>query len=262
MQTSAYFVQEILWQLILPLVGLCVYIPLRIKKRLRPALLIKTGLSVAFILFALRGIVTQYVADDRFSASPWVDKNVLFTSLLVIAGLVCGLIGDIFLDLKDIHIDTQSHYMFVGFSSFMLGHFFYFAAIFHAYQYQGDAWGLALPLAAGFGLLMFLGMAALEKPMKLDYGKFRPILLVYTFVLSTMTAYPLAIGFYAMDATMASIFGVGMVLFFLSDLVLSQVYFSTARKEPSPVHIALNYILYYGGQFTIAAALYFLPYQK
>ncbi|MDR3344469.1 MAG: lysoplasmalogenase [Oscillospiraceae bacterium] len=238
----------------LPLAGLCVYIPLRIKEKMRPALLIKTALSVLFILYSLYAI--KRLTGTGVS---YIDRSALIMGLCTVAGMVCGLLGDIWLDLKDIHGDSKHFYMYCGFTSFLIGHLFFMSGMANVLEIKL----YTVLLAACVGVVMTLFMFFLEKPMKLDYGKFRPILLIYTFILSLTTALPVICALPSITnggkPLFPIIFGAGMILFFLSDLILSQVYFSTVNAKPKPLHIALNYIFYYGGQFTLAASLYFLP---
>ncbi|MDR1409769.1 MAG: lysoplasmalogenase [Oscillospiraceae bacterium] len=250
--------------ILLPIVGLSVYIPLRIKEKMRPALLLKTSLSMLFILYSLYAILRLWNGG--------ANGDAVVLSVCVIAGMVCGLLGDVWLDLKDIHHNSKHFYMFCGFSFFLVGHLFFTSGNMYAFSFKPVALLIAVCVGMAIALLMFL----LEKPMKLDYGRFRPILLVYSFILATTTVLPILFAFPAFAGDGAEIsnrminicglslratpavFGAGMILFFLSDLVLSQIYFSTAKQKPRPIMFVLNYILYYGGQFTLAASLYFL----
>lgn len=98
-------------------------------------------------------------------------------------------------------------------------------------------------------------VAALEKPMKLVYGKMKPIVVIYGFLLfSTVFVSGGLLLVHGGKALM--LFFIGSVLFALSDLVLSGTYFGVGKERP--VDIASNYILYYAGQFLIALSLAFL----
>ena len=48
---------------------------------------------------------------------------------------------------------------------------------------------------------------------------------------------------------------IGGISFALSDLVLSGTYFGKGKDRP--IDLILNYIFYYGAQFTIAFSLFF-----
>ena len=49
---------------------------------------------------------------------------------------------------------------------------------------------------------------------------------------------------------------IGGILFAISDLVLSGTYFGEGKERP--IDFILNYITYYGAQFTIAFSIMFL----
>ena len=51
-------------------------------------------------------------------------------------------------------------------------------------------------------------------------------------------------------------FLVGAVLFAISDLVLSGTFFGKGKERP--IDFILNYLTYYGAQFTIAMVLLFI----
>ena len=101
-------------------------------------------------------------------------------------------------------------------------------------------------------VVLAAGVLLTEKPMKLRYGKFKAISLVYGFVLTFMTAVAWT-SYAAGGARQALLMGIGGVLFLASDLVLSATFFGEGHDRP--INYTLNYILYYGAQFTIALSL-------
>lgn len=239
--------------IVVPLVGLCIYVPLRIKGRMQPALIVKCILSVGFILYAL---VAGFRVASIDAVEPWVFLIVLFT----LAGMVFSLLGDVWLDLKDMVLEYQRFFMFCGFSSFMIGHLFFIFGMGMAYRLPRWVWPMALlvgALIAGANLLV-------EKPFKLHYGDYRNILVAYAFVIGVATAIPII---YAIrlsgqpgHSLQPAIFAAGMVLFLLSDLVLSQIYFAEPEVASKPILFVLNYLFYFGAQYLLALSLYFLPY--
>ena len=93
--------------------------------------------------------------------------------------------------------------------------------------------------------------------MKLRYGKFKPMVLAYGVVLFAMVALSGSLALcYGWQETPLNLLFIGGVSFAISDLILSGTYFGTGRDRP--VHLALNYLTYYAGQFLIASAPVFL----
>lgn len=93
--------------------------------------------------------------------------------------------------------------------------------------------------------------------MKLRYGKFKPMVLVYGVVLFAMVALSGSLAlYYGWQETPLNLLFIGGVSFAISDLILSGTYFGTDRDRP--VHLALNYLTYCAGQFLIASATVFL----
>jgi len=218
------------------------YIILRVKKRGLEGLLVKIGVSMCFILTA---------------ASPLLGEGApLFPRLRfgVLAGLVCGLLGDILLDLKDMYPQHKDAYVFAGFTAFLVGHFFYVGGLWSAYGFSLKK----LWIAALAGLLLVVAVLLTEKPMKLRYGRFKGISLGYGFVLAFMVAtawscYAFAGGGMDPGRITAMLMGIGGALFLASDMILSGTFFGKGFDKP--VDYALNYTLYYGAQFLIAWSL-------
>ena len=219
------------------------YIVLRIKKKLVPAIFFKIGASVLFLL-------TAGVSVLMSSGAVWERYKFLF--LGVIFGQVCGLLGDYWLDMKDMYQQHHDAYVFAGFSSFLVGHLFFVAGLLKTY----GASPRTLLFMAGAALLLCAAVLATEKPMKLSYGKFKGITAGYTAVFGLSVAASLLSYLYAGRSPQALVMNIGLVVFLLSDLVLSGTYFGEGKDRPAD--IALNYIFYYGGQFTIALSLLFI----
>ena len=169
---------------------------------------------------------------------------------VVIVGLILGLLGDVFLDLKLIFPKENDLFTYAGFYSFLLGHIlyiFYFISNFELSMFD-------VSIIFGFaGLVVFLVLMT-EKPMQLNYGKFRIISAIYAFVLSLITILSLWVGFRE-EIIGFIIFGIGMISFLISDLILSQSYFG--RKEKQWM-IYTNYIFYYLAQFLIVISLLYV----
>lgn len=208
------------------------------KERSVFGVVLKTMASIFFILAAGFGLLQN-------------PEN-LFYGVFVIFGLVFGMLGDIFLDLKWVYPPDDPKYLLTGFSVFGIGHFFYMAAIANAVGFGiGDFF---IPAVAG--IVLAVGNLFLEKPMKQNFGKFRPIVTLYGFILAASAATAI----YAMVVTdfaaAWTLFSVGGVLFLLSDLVLSPMYFGEGKN--TPINFVINHVLYYAAQYCIALTILFV----
>lgn len=173
----------------------------------------------------------------------------------MILGLLFGLLGDIWLDLKFVYPADDRAYTYAGFLSFGIGHVLYIAGMLLSYPPAGKPLYALLPLL--LAVLLSLGNALLEKPMKLSYGSMKPTVILYGVLLfsTLLIAGGLALYAHWQNRALNLIFAGGL-LFALSDLILSGTYFGTGKDRP--VDIALNYLSYYPAQFLIASSLLFL----
>lgn len=198
---------------------------------------------------------TLFIATGVAAAASVIGADKFSFALFVVMGLVMGLMGDIWLDLKWVYPETNDTYTFAGFGSFMIGHFFYLAGLF--IHYADFTKPLYIVIPAVVALLLGGGVVILEKPMKMVYGKFKAITGVYGFVLGFMTflSGSLALMHNFKEMTLNFMF-VGGVLFLLSDLILSGTYFGEGKRRP--VDIVTNHVAYYAAQFVIASAVLFI----
>ena len=174
-------------------------------------------------------------------------------SLLIIAGLVMGLIGDILLDLKIMYPEQNNQYFVAGTISFTIGHFFYFVSAMLLNMTILPSHLLWNVLAAlGFAIIMTIGTMLISKKMGLNFGKMIYLVAMYCVVLNFMVGFSVAI---AIFNPIYWIFASGMILFLLSDLVLSMQYFGNATGK---VFVWINHILYYLAQILIAVSVLFL----
>lgn len=207
----------------------------RARKINESALIYKTIASICFILL---GFVSYWSSDG-------------VTSIMILPGLVMGLIGDIYLDMKYVYPESDALYTFVGFGAFILGHVFYL--IFLLSQYGTLKTALIISIIVG----ILAGIAIYLTPdlMDLDYGRFRFISSAYAALLVFITVYAGIICFSHFTVARLLLF-LGILFFLLSDLVLSQIYFG--REKNTPKNSIINHSTYYLGQIMIAASIFFI----
>lgn len=222
---------------VLGLLALIPYIYMRCKGASPKALLLKTTVSVFFLLTC--------------TGASLAGSNSLFLCAGIMMGLVFGLLGDIYLDQKDMYPAHHDTYVFTGFTVFLIGHLFYSAGLLTAYK-PALQW---IGLAAGLSLLVSVATAFAEKPLKMNFGKFKTITIVYGFFLSMTMNLAFVVYFTCGKPRQALVMALGALAFWLSDLVLSGTYFGEGKNRP--VDIISNYVLYYGAQFAIALSLVF-----
>ena len=219
------------------LVFLIMYLPEKIRGASVRALLFKSAVSCCFIAV---GIAAAAVSKAEFG-------------FFVIGGLVCGLLGDLWLDLKFVYPESDEEYTRPGFLAFAAGHALYIAGLLRRFGPLPFAWVCGAVLAA-----VAVGFAAVFAAplLKQDYGKYKGISLFYAPFLFGTTAFAAALSLYTGFAhTTVTLMLIGGILFALSDLVLGGTYFGQGHDRP--VDYILNYAFYYGAQFIIAWSVLF-----
>ena len=203
------------------------------------ALILKILASFGFVASAFIGIAT---IDAQY--------NTKLALAFIGIGLLLGMIGDIVLDLKVIY-DNDKVYLNTGMLSFGLGHIAYFSAFsMLAINLKVDLWTPIL-VACGIAIVLTIGITLSSKKMGLNFGDFLWQTILYTFILSFMTVYSLVL--FIMGGASIIVF-IGMLLFFLSDIVLSFQYFG--GKISSKPLIVINHLLYYGAQIILLTSLF------
>lgn len=173
---------------------------------------------------------------------------------LVLLGLCLGMLGDIWLDLKYVYRQDDQALTVAGFFVFGAGHVLYMGGLLLRYARPG-----ALPYLLIPALLAVLASAAVvltEKPMKLRYGKMKPVVAAYGFLLfgTVFLSGSLAL-MHGWQERALNFFFAGAVLFALSDLILSGTYFGEGKERP--IDLTLNYLTYFPAQYLIALSLLF-----
>lgn len=227
----------------------------RVKKGGVSGVITKTIASIFFILTAVFALI-QVAEKNEYGIC---SAEQMTYGILIVAGLVFGMLGDIALDLKYAYKQDNDVWTYSGMVAFALGHVCYLAAIYgYTKVAEESAWWCVVPLAVGalFGLIA----VSLEKPMKLKYGKFKVISGVYGGILAAMVFSCASVMINRIrndgaDFVMWIVMTVGGVMFILSDLVLSGMYFDVDQKKNTPANVIINHTTYYIAQFCIAFAI-------
>lgn len=223
--------------LVLGFVSLCVFLKFRCRKACGQATVSKAVVSTFFILSWL----VLY------------SSNTVNYGMFLGAGLVCGLLGDVFLDLKFCNSEYEDFYTYSGFLAFAVGHFFYIGAVITGVK--GEFRPIAFLPAAGVGVVVALVVFFGEKVMGLHYGKYKVISTLYGALLFFMASFALFTAVFCgikENMHLVAMFA-GGVLFAVSDLILSGTYFGEGKNRP--VDIITNHVTYYLAQYVIAASL-------
>ena len=236
------------------IVGICValafaslFIVVRIKQGGVDGIVTKALASFGFVALGLFLMATKAGQND-FSR---------YSSIVILCGLVCGLIGDVLLDLKVVYPFHEDKYLTFGMLSFLFGHLFFIGSM--GVIFAGNA-----TKAIIFPVIFIVIISAIfavgiwfvtSRYMHLDYGKHALLSTIYAGVLLFTTIFSIYLAFSTM-LTSLFIMAVGFVLFLASDLVLSLQYFGGKQSVKSL--IILNHSLYYLAQILIAVSIYFI----
>ncbi len=202
-------------------------------------LAIKVATSSLFVATGIAAIISN------------PDVNLTF-ALMIVMGGVFGVLGDIFIELKWIQKENSDTFLTFGFVTFMIQHILLVAAVF--IRYPMSLVNALISVTAPLAVLVLSGV--MTKITKMDMGKFKIIANAYG-AIASMT---FSVGFmtmtnYGMEMSQILFFA-GGVSFFVSDLVLSQIFFT--EKGCTRLFVVLNHITYYGAQILIAASLFFM----
>ena len=215
-------------------------------------------LSVRLMYCGVWGLLTKMLASFMFVTVGFVaiikNQNAIILSILVLLGLLCGLIGDILLDLKVVYKQDNDIYLNSGMLAFFIGHLFYFVSLM---VYTNHKIELTLPLVISVCIALALTPIIIfgsKKFMKLNFGKFFWQTMAYSFILIFLSAFSV---YLTILNSKFMLFAIGLVLILISDLILSQNYFKE-NQENNKILVFFNHLIYYAGQIIIATALFFI----
>lgn len=223
--------------LIVGILATAVFLVLRVQRGGIAALYAKAVASLCFIATAIAA----------------TNENRLFLDFgsWMTFGLVFGLLGDVWLDLKWIYLQDKDSYLYSGFIFFLLGHVCFVTAVFKVGPYTPASLIVAFAAALVIAFVAIL----MEKPLKMHYGKFKWIVFLYSFMLALTMTMSMTLAVITGFEKMWTVMSVGGLLFLLSDLVLSGMYFGEGKN--TSFNVILNHTLYYAAQFIMASTVLF-----
>ena len=201
-------------------------------------LMLKSISSLCYLLTAVFAVIS--------------NPNASVYGSLIIFGGALGLVGDILLDLKGIYRKDESAYLKGGFIFFLVGHVFYSSAIIYSLRLK---WWIILICVAAALMFGYLIIAS-AKIMKVHYGAYRTIVFIYTSFLALSMALSIAGAIYTKFLRGYVVLAIGLILFTLSDAILSGTFFG--RNKEKPFYFFTNHLSYYAGQYLIAASIMFM----
>ena len=216
----------------------------KLKKYSVKAAFIKSLVSALFVAVGILGWFLS--VRERGLSGP---------GMFILLGLIFGLMGDIWLDLKYVFPQEDDALTYAGFAAFGAGHVLYITGLILRFYPEGKPLYLAVPIV--LGVILSLGNAVLERPMKLSFGKMKPVVIAYGVLLFSMVLIAGSFALYrSWKEPMLNLMLIGGILFAVSDLILSGTYFGEGRDRP--IDIILNYLTYYPAQFLIAWSMLYL----
>ena len=225
----------------LGIVATIVFLTKRTSKVTTDVVAIKSMASMGFILTGLFFFINNEACPD-------------FLGAFTVGGACFGMLGDILLDLKYSKLNDSDTCTFLGFWTFLIGHIFYSIAMVSAYGIE-----LINVICVAIGIIAGVIIAiATEKVMKLEYGKFKKITILYTAVLCMTLGFA---GGYTITESYnvhSVLLNIGFALFVLSDAFLAGLYFSKKEKDrTNRTAIIINHATYFAAQYIVALSLAF-----
>lgn len=215
----------------------------RVKEKRVIAVIFKGLVSLMFIATAIVAWQTSAHPQNLFG-------------LFVILALFCGLLGDIFLDLKYVIKEKENLYTVLGFVAFGVGHIFSITGVLtYFFNFSLSPLYIIIPILISIALVAV--SLLMEKFTPIKYKKMKPCVILYGFLLFLVASlyFSTSIQGGFNNITIISI-AFGYVLFALSDLILNNTYF--APNCNTPIYVISNHLIYYIAQFSIAISLFYL----
>lgn len=223
----------------------CAFVPWFLKagwpKRSLKSTLLKCSCTMLVILTAL--------------CAAKLNQGLTAYAMIMLPGFVLSMLGDFFLDL-----DFSNKNFLLGLSSFLVAHLFYAAAYINAGTAFGGKWFTTGELIAIAAILIIMAFGQFFV-VKLKLGKMLVPVACYTAVICTMLVKAVSLSLHLLRAggnnSVAAflVLTAGAVLFVISDLILSFMYFDDRFTKKMRI---FNIGTYFAGQTLLAASILFI----
>lgn len=233
--------------LVAGIIATIVFLILRVKKGGIYGLTAKAAASFGFIAVAVASVFVS-LKDPSVLI---INQSFNRWSLFIILGLVCGMLGDVWLDLKYCFVEKSDVFTFGGFAFFMAGHLFYLIAIYNTMKF--NVWFTVAGVVIGGAVVLFEIFK--ERVLKVTYGRFKAMVCIYSGLLIYLTVVCLG-ALVEMRTTRSLLLFAGSLFFLISDLILSSIYFGDDKNTKG--NIIANHLTYYLAQFLIASSLLYI----
>lgn len=210
--------------------------------------------------YSVKETLIKSIASLFFIATAAVSlyyKGAQILALFVTIGLIFGLTGDIWLELKYVFRQDEKLFTYAGFIAFAIGHMFYIPGMYLQF-YNGDnvhVLFIIIPLV--LGLIAGIANLFLSKLLKMNFGEYKVICVIYGVLLFSMFFVTLSLNImHGFASRPLNLLFAGGILFVVSDLILSGTYFGEGKDRP--VDLISNAVTYYLAQYVIAFSLFFI----
>lgn len=220
------------------------------------AVFLKTAASTAFLMTAMLsifGLPILSVNPDLAGTQMLTTKHCYL--FFVEAGLVMGLLGDVWLALKNFSKKSKESYTLAGFICFGFAHIFYLIGMIAFYGDPTQPFFVIWPI----GLGMFLGaiVGCFGNKVGLRFGHFKKPVILYGALVGSMALMGGSLAFmYNFQCITLNLMFIGGFSFLISDLVLSGTYFGHGKFKAH--YVIANHLFYFGALALIALSVYFI----
>lgn len=219
----------------------CLFITVEHKEKYVLADILKGTAALMFVIIGYLGMKTGY--------NPGFAEKIF-------AGLICGMVGDILLNLRFVFEKQGQKIFLAGIAAFLAGHILYLIALIHHARHLLVSVIIGAILAGA--LLAYIFKTMDVKPAFKAFGIIylgAVIIMTCIAIDSAIFSLPLMIsGAPIVGKLSAVIYAIGAVLFTASDIVLIFNTFSGTTRFSLRI---TNLTLYYIGQLLIAASLFY-----
>lgn len=216
-----------------------------IFKGIASALFVSTGAWMLYHGYTQRPLPESLI--------PFIGNVYSEYYLYIFIGLICGLLGDVLLAFRNLFTSKRKQFIALGMITFGLGHLVYAIAPTLSLIAINPAW-IIVPGISGVVIALLIWKLAPHLGMKL--GKFTVPVILYSFIIVFLLS---SILLNCIICSSENGFSIGnwkpflpVLLFTISDFLLSMNYFDKEQKPMSAGQIIVIHVAYYLAQLLFA----------